>query len=74
VQERWGWELPGGLVDVGEDPAGAATRELEDQAGFRAGRLEHLVTFQAAPDVGEAERTVFSAQGAELSSPRRVQS
>jgi 8-oxo-dGTP pyrophosphatase MutT (NUDIX family) len=40
AQDRWGWEVPGGLVDEGEEPTEAAARELEDQTGYRAGRLE----------------------------------
>ena len=50
VQDRWGWELPGRLIDEGEEPIETAARELEEETGYRAGRLEHLVTFQ--PMVG----------------------
>ena len=28
VQDRWGWELPGGLIDDDEEPADTAAREL----------------------------------------------
>ena len=28
VQDKWGWELPGGLVDDDEDPKDTAVREL----------------------------------------------
>jgi 8-oxo-dGTP pyrophosphatase MutT (NUDIX family) len=45
VQDRWWWELPGGLIDEGEEPAETAARELEE-TGYRAGRVEHLITFQ----------------------------
>jgi 8-oxo-dGTP pyrophosphatase MutT (NUDIX family) len=37
VQDRWGWELPGGLVDEDEEPGEAARRELEELTGYRAG-------------------------------------
>jgi ADP-ribose pyrophosphatase len=35
-------EIPGGMVDAGEDPAVAGARELEEETGYRAGRLLSL--------------------------------
>jgi 8-oxo-dGTP pyrophosphatase MutT (NUDIX family) len=35
-------EIPGGMLDPAEAPATAAARELEEETGFRAGRLELL--------------------------------
>src|ERR1700756_2774211 len=49
-----GWERPGGLVDEGEEPAAAANRELAEETGYRAGRLELLVTFQPMPGTIDA--------------------
>ena len=34
------WEVPAGKLDRGEDPAACAARELEEETGYRAGRLE----------------------------------
>jgi 8-oxo-dGTP pyrophosphatase MutT (NUDIX family) len=59
ITDRWGWELPGGAVDEDEQPDEAALRELEEQTGYRAGRIEPLTTVQAMPDVADGERTVF---------------
>jgi 8-oxo-dGDP phosphatase len=57
--DRWGWELPGGLVDAGEEPADAAARELEEETGYRAGHVEYLGSFQPMPSMADAERFVF---------------
>ncbi|MEM1222736.1 MAG: NUDIX hydrolase [Verrucomicrobiota bacterium] len=45
-QFRWGiddfsWELPGGIVDEGEDPVAAGLRELREETGFiaKSGRV-----------------------------------
>jgi ADP-ribose pyrophosphatase len=44
------WEVPAGLRDVhGESPATTAQRELAEEAGLRAERLDHLVTFHNSP-------------------------
>jgi 8-oxo-dGTP pyrophosphatase MutT (NUDIX family) len=59
VPGRWGWEIPGGLVDGDEQSADAARRELEEETGYRAGQVEHLVTFQPVPGTVDAEHAVF---------------
>jgi ADP-ribose pyrophosphatase YjhB (NUDIX family) len=59
VADRWGWELPGGLVDEGEDPAEAALRMVEDTAGYGAGTVERLITFQPMAETVACEHVVF---------------
>jgi 8-oxo-dGDP phosphatase len=59
VQDRWGWELPGGLIDEGEDPAETVQRELEEETGYRAGRVERLMTFQPMVGMVDSEHEVF---------------
>ncbi len=65
VSDRWGWELPGGLIDEGETPAAAAVRELEEETGYRAGRIEHLITFQPTAGRLDSEHAVFVGRDAE---------
>jgi 8-oxo-dGTP pyrophosphatase MutT (NUDIX family) len=65
VQERWGWELPGGLADEDEKLGEAAVRELEEQTGYRAGQLEHLIAFQPVAEVVDGERVVFVGRDAQ---------
>lgn len=42
-------EIPGGLVDPGETPEEAGRRELLEETGFRAGRLEPLGSINPNP-------------------------
>ena len=43
------YEIPAGKLHPGEDPADCATRELEEEIGYRAGRLDKVATFFTAP-------------------------
>jgi len=65
LQQRWGWELPGGLVDKDERPREAAMRELEDQAGHRVEDLEKLLSFEPEPRSVVGEHTIFIGRGAQ---------
>jgi ADP-ribose pyrophosphatase len=44
-------ELPAGTIENGEDPAETARRELIEETGFRAGRLEKLCEFFMSPGI-----------------------
>ena len=39
------WELPAGRIAEGETPGEAASRELAEETGYRAKRLEHIQGF-----------------------------
>ena len=59
VVDRWGWELPGGLIDEGEEPEDTVVRELEEETGYHAGRIQRLVEFQPMVGTVDAEHVVF---------------
>ncbi|HJQ66825.1 MAG TPA: NUDIX hydrolase [Gemmatimonadales bacterium] len=43
------WEIPAGRLDHGEAPEACARRELREEAGVEAGRLERLTTIWTTP-------------------------
>lgn len=63
VPNYWGWELPGGIVDPGEDGRQAALREVEEETGWRPDGLDHVVTFQ--PMVGMVDSPTRSSSARE---------
>jgi len=42
-------EIPAGTLEPGEDPLLAAGRELREEVGFRAGRVDYVGKFYVAP-------------------------
>jgi 8-oxo-dGTP pyrophosphatase MutT (NUDIX family) len=54
-------EFPGGVVERGEDPAAGVLRELEEETGWRAGRLFSAGTVSPNPAFLENSFHVFVA-------------
>jgi len=56
------WEVPAGKLDVpGEAPEACAARELEEEAGRRAGRLEALGSILTTPGFTDEVIHLFAA-------------
>ncbi len=56
-------ELPAGLVEPGEQPIDCARRELAEETGFSADRLEPLVRFYTSPGFSTELVHIFVATG-----------
>jgi ADP-ribose pyrophosphatase len=54
-------ELPAGTLEPGEDPAETARRELAEETGYRAGRIEHLLTFCMSPGILDERMHLYLA-------------
>jgi 8-oxo-dGTP pyrophosphatase MutT (NUDIX family) len=66
VTDQWGWELPGGIVDAGENGPASAAREVEEETGWRPGTVSHLLTFQPMIGMVDSPHELYVAHGAEL--------
>lgn len=54
-------EVPAGTLEMGEPPATTARRELEEETGYIAGRLEPLVELLMSPGILNERIHVFVA-------------
>jgi ADP-ribose pyrophosphatase len=63
------WEIPAGTLEAGEAPVRCAHRELMEEIGFRAGRLEKLAVFYTAP--GFCDERMHLYLGRDLRPERR---
>ena len=55
------WEVPAGKLEPGEPPEACALRELEEEAGLRAGRLERLASVHTTPGFTDEVIHLFAA-------------
>ena len=55
------WEVPAGNLEPGEPPEACALRELEEEAGLRAGRLERLASVRTTPGFTDEVIHLFAA-------------
>jgi ADP-ribose pyrophosphatase len=63
-------EIPAGKLDVaGEEPAACADRELLEETGYRAGRLEPLGDFYASPGFTDERFHLFLATDLQQEGP-----
>lgn len=63
------YEIPAGIIEKGESPEQCAVRELREEAGLDAGRMEKLGQFYTSPGVMDELMHIYRAT--ELTAPGR---
>jgi len=63
------YEIPAGKLHTGEDPTVCAARELEEEIGYRAGRLDLLSSIYTAP--GFTDEVIHIYKATELRAGRQ---
>jgi len=65
------YEIPAGRLDEGESPMECAHRELTEETGYRAQRVEHLFTMFTTPGFTDEKIHLFLATGLTLGQANR---
>jgi ADP-ribose pyrophosphatase len=68
----WLLEIPAGKLDSGESPETCARREVEEEVGYRADKLESLGWIWATPGFADEKIHLFLATGLEPT-PQRLE-
>ena len=61
ITDAWGWEVPAGWADPGEDPPSAIRREIEEETGWRPGKVSELIGYNALSGISTMRFTAFHA-------------
>ena len=64
ITDAWGYEIPMGRLDPGEEPLAAAARETEEETGWRPEGLRPLLSVHPTPGISDSVHHVFRAGGA----------
>jgi ADP-ribose pyrophosphatase len=58
-------EIPAGKLEKGEEPLATAQRELEEETGYRAQSMRHIVSFYTSPGFADELIHLYMAEGLE---------
>lgn len=64
------WEVPAGVLEAGESPEACARRELREETGAQAERMDYLTTVFTTPGFTDEKIHLFLATGISPGEPK----
>lgn len=62
ITDAWGWEVPAGRIDAGEQPADAAAREALEETGWEVDDVRPLVAYHPSNGLTDQLFHLFTAR------------
>ena len=69
ITGSYGWEIPIGKIEPGEDPAACAAREVEEETGWRPGPLRPLLKVEPTPGISDSVHHLYRVDTARRTGP-----
>lgn len=64
ITDEWGWEVPAGWVEPGEEPEAAIRREILEETGHQVKHSKRMIEYDAIPGLSTMHFTSWLADGA----------
>ena len=64
ITDMWGWEIPAGWAEPGEDLAAAAAREVLEETGYAVADIQPLLGYNPLSGISSMRYAAFVATGA----------
>jgi 8-oxo-dGTP pyrophosphatase MutT (NUDIX family) len=61
ITNSWGWEVPAGWAEPGEDLEKAIHREIVEETGWQAGQVSPMISYNAISGISDMRFTAFVA-------------
>lgn len=68
--EEFLYEVPAGIINIAEEPVECALRELEEETGLKANKIDQIYEFYTSPGFSNEKIFLFKAQELTLTSTK----